>query len=67
MINPYEDDSYEDCLKRTNESLCKEIYRLRNNVEYLKGMLKDIAMLNSRGKTLKIHDAVYAALENCEV
>ena len=61
MINPYDD---EPCIDRQKESLCQEISMLRNKLDYVENVLSEIYMLNSLGKTLKIHDAVNAAIDS---
>ena len=62
MTNIYNED-HQNCLDREKESLCQEISRLNSKLAYLEGVLSEIHLLNSLGKSLKIHDAINAAIE----
>lgn len=62
MTNIYNED-HQNCLDREKESLCQEISRLNSKLSYLENVLSEIHLLNSMGKSLKIHDAVNAAID----
>ena len=62
MTNIYNED-HQNCLDREKESLCQEISRLNSKLSYLENVLSEIHMLNSLGKSLKIHDLVNNAIE----
>jgi hypothetical protein len=62
MTNIYNED-HQNCLDRDKESLCQEISRLNSKLSYVENVLSEIHLLNSMGKSLKIHDALNAAID----
>ena len=51
---------------KTLEALEQENDRLVKRVEHLEHILRDILLLNSLGKTLKINEVIHAAVDILE-